>query len=66
MLSVALARLDHACLRRRRFRSDPVGYGRTEGEIRERALDVRSPGISAVEVSRELLSSLIERVSAYC
>ena len=42
-LRSAHARLDHACLRRRRFRPDPLGHRRTEGQIRERALDVRSP-----------------------
>ena len=50
-LRSAHARLDHACLRRRRFRPDPMGHRRTEGQIRERALDVRSPGLSAIEVS---------------
>ena len=50
-LRSAHARPDHACLRRRRFRPDPMGHRRTEGQIRERALDVRSPGFSAVEVS---------------
>ena len=50
-LRSAHARLDHACLRRRRFRPDPMGHRRTEGEIRERALDVRRPGLSAIEVS---------------
>ena len=65
-LRSAHARLDHACLRRRRFRPDPMGHRRTEGQIRERALDVHSPGLSAIEVSRELLSSALEHVRAYC
>jgi len=66
MLSAALTRLDHACLRRRRFRSDPMGHRRTEGQIRQRALDVRGPGLSAIEVPRELLSEALEHVRAYC
>ena len=65
-LRSAHARLDHACLRRRRLCPDPLGQRRTEGQIRERALDVRSPGLSAVEVSRGLLSSALEHVRAYC
>src|SRR5271166_355662 len=64
----AHARLDHACLRRRRFRSDALGQRRTEGQIRERTLDVRSPRLSAIEVSRELyrrLSNTFGHIACY-
>ena len=66
MLSAALTRaLTTPAFVAADFRPDPLGQRRTEGQIRERALDVRSPGLSAIEVSRELLSSALEHVRAY-